>query len=131
MFPSATELAEMRIVAVAHLVHGTTVKILAATVGASDTYGRASRTWANPAAVTATPGRVAHVSHREQIAGIWTTVRTVEARLPIGTVVSHDDRILDVATGRTFDVGAISEQHSHLGPLYLRCDLSVTDGVTL
>lgn len=105
----------------------TTVKVLAPTVGSDDEYGRSTLEWPDPDDVTAVPGRVWLRSVREQRDGVWVQVSEWVARVGLDVAVSRDDRVLDVATGRQFDVAAVYDDNSHVGLLWQLCRLRAVE----
>jgi len=130
-FPPPSELAELRELFADHLVHGTTVKVLHAEVGPDDYEGRSTLTYPDPGDVDPTPGRVMPNTGRELRGDQWVQVTTWRARLPLDAEVTHGDRLVDTTTGGMFEVTSVAEHGSHLGVLYLDCNLIRVDGSVL
>lgn len=130
-FPPADELAELRNLFADHLVHGTTVKVLHAVAGDDDAEGRSTLTYPDPGEVDPQPGRIVESTTRELRGDQWLQVTTWSARLPVGTPVTHGDRIVDADSGAVFEVSTVVEHGSHLGVLYLLCALTRVDGGVL
>lgn len=129
-FPPPSELAELRELFADHLVHGNTVKVLAAVAGDDDAEGRSVLAYPDPDDVDTVPGRIMPKTMRELRDNQWVQVVEWTARLPIGTAVTHGDRLLDVGNGELFEITAVAEHGSHVGPLYLSLELTqVTGGV--
>jgi hypothetical protein len=122
-FPSIVELAELCQLFSSHLVHGTTVKVLAATAGDDDAEGRSTLTYPELEEVATTAGRIEYRTGRELRGDQWLQVTTWTARLGVDVAVNHGDRIYDTQTNQLFEVSSVAHHHSHLGALYLKCEL--------